>query len=170
MEFTKNMHKAMERAVILVQQNHHRYFLPEHILYGITFDEDFGREFTTAGGKVELLRKNLMEFLGEHAETVDGENKAVLSADIERVLMISEGQARSSSRRAVDISHVLSALLQLEDCYALYFLLIQDVDLLELIGELSRESLYQERGGAEDEFLQDRISMGENRNVAGQDF
>ncbi|MCI9178919.1 MAG: AAA domain-containing protein [Lachnospiraceae bacterium] len=163
MEFTKNMHKAMERAVILVQQNHHRYFLPEHILYGITFDEDFGREFTTAGGKVELLRKNLMEFLGEHAETVDGENKAVLSADIERVLMISEGQARSSSRRAVDISHVLSALLQLEDCYALYFLLIQDVDLLELIGELSRESLYQERGGAEDEFLQDRISMGENR-------
>ena len=54
MEFTKNMHKAMERAVILVQQNHHRYFLPEHILYGITFDEDFGREFTTAGGKIRL--------------------------------------------------------------------------------------------------------------------
>lgn len=150
MEFTRNMHKAMERAVILVQQNHHRYFLPEHILYGITFDEDFEREFALAGGKLELLRKNLIEFLGEHAETVDGEKKAVLSADMERILMISEGQARSSSRKAVDISHVLSALLQLEDCYALYFLLIQDVDLLELIGELSRESLYRERGQDEE--------------------
>lgn len=150
MEFTKNMHNAMERAVILTQQSHHRYFLPEHILYGITFDEDFGREFAAAGGKIEQLRKNLMEFLSEHAETVKEDKNTILSSDMERVLLLSEGQARSSGRRAVGVSHVLSALLQLEDSYALYFLLIQEVDLLELIGDLSRESLQKERGIAED--------------------
>lgn len=163
MEFTKNMHNAMERAVILTQQNHHRYFLPEHILYGITFDEDFDREFAAAGGKIEQLRKNLMEFLSEHAETAEGEKNTVLSSDMERVLLLSEGQARSSGRGAVGVSHVLSALLQLEDSYALYFLLIQEVDLLELIGELSRESLQKERGGDEDWLADREISQGKKK-------
>ncbi len=152
MEFTKNMHNAMERAVIFAQQNHHRYFMPEHILYGITFDEIFSQEFAAAGGNIELLRKNLTEFLNEHAEKNREEEKnAALSADMEKVLLASEAQAQSSGRRAVGVSHVLSSILQLEDSFGLYFLLTQKVDLLELIGELSRESLWRERGG-EDRF------------------
>jgi len=64
MEFTRNMQCVMERAVKLARENQHRYFMPEHMIYGMTFDETFVREYEGAGGDVERLRKNLLEFLG----------------------------------------------------------------------------------------------------------
>ena len=36
MEFTKTMQQVMERAVGLAREEGHRYFMPEHILYGMT--------------------------------------------------------------------------------------------------------------------------------------
>ena len=44
MEFTVNMQRAMGHAVSLAREGRHRYFMPEHLLYGMTFDADFGRE------------------------------------------------------------------------------------------------------------------------------
>ena len=69
MEFTKNMRNVMERAVRLVREKHHRYFMPEHLLYGITFDRDFAREYEAGGGQVEKLRQDLLDFLQEQAGT-----------------------------------------------------------------------------------------------------
>lgn len=146
MEFTRNMQNAMARAVKLAQEGHHRYFMPEHMLYGITYDEGFCREFEAAGGKVDPLRKNLYAFVQEQAGHSEGTEGARLSADAEKVLLMSEGQARSSGRRQVDVSHLLSAVVQLEDSFGVYYLMVQDVDMIELIGELSRESLIKERG------------------------
>ncbi|MCI9636969.1 MAG: AAA domain-containing protein [Hungatella sp.] len=147
MEFTKNMQCVMERAVKLAQEQSHRYFMPEHMIYGITYDEDFIREYESGGGDVERLRGNLEEFLNEQAGKTSGET-AVLTADTDRVLRMSEGQARASGRKAIDISHLLSAVLMLEDSYGVYYLEEQGVDLIEVIGEISRESLWDERGAA----------------------
>ena len=144
MEFTRNMQCVMERAVKLARENQHRYFMPEHMIYGMTFDETFVREYEGAGGNVERLRKNLLEFLGEQAGKAEEEN-AVLTSDTDKVLRMSEGQARASGRSAVGVSHLLSAVLQLEDSYGVYYLAEQDVNLIEIVGEMSRESLSQER-------------------------
>ncbi|NBH70522.1 AAA family ATPase [Clostridiaceae bacterium] len=147
MEFTKNMQKVMEHAVSLARDGHHRYFMPEHLLYGMTFDADFCREYEAGGGKPARLRQELLDFLQEQAGRAKGE-EVRLTADTEKVLYLAESQAISSSRKAVDISHLLSAVMQLEDSYGVYFLTGQDVDLVEMIGELSRESLASERGEA----------------------
>ena len=53
MEFTKNMQNVMEQAVKLAREERHRYFMPEHIIYGMTFDEDFSREYEAEGGDVQ---------------------------------------------------------------------------------------------------------------------
>ncbi len=145
MEFTRTMQCVMERAVGLARENHHRYFMPEHMIYGMTFDEDFSREYEAAGGKIDKLRMDLLSFLKEQAGTSEAEN-AVLTADTDRVLRMSEGQARASGRRAVDVSHLLAAVLLLEDSYGVYYLTVQDVNLIEIAGEMSRESLRAERG------------------------
>lgn len=146
MEFTKNMQRVMECAVLLVREKHHRYFMPEHLLYGMTFDENFQREFELGGGQIDKLRKDLMGFLQEHAE-IAKDDELRLSSDTERVLYLATGQAMSSSRKTVGVSHLLSAILNLEDSYGVYFLTMQDVDLVEVIGELSRQGLAEERGG-----------------------
>ncbi len=166
MEFTKNMQNVMEQAVKLAREERHRYFMPEHIIYGMTFDEDFSREYEAEGGDVQALKKALSGFLREHAGTTDGDS-AVLTKDTDRVLRMAEGQAESSGRDAIDISHFLSAILRLEDCYGVYYLTVQGVDMVEVIGEMSRVSLGAQRGREEDSgpvFEQDG-NIGEGRDA-----
>lgn len=146
MELTRNMQKVMERAVMLAQEEHHRYLMPEHMIYGLTFDKDFSREYEAFGGNTEKLRQDILKFLEEHAGIEDGEEQAMITADMESVFRMTEEQAVSSGRKAVDVSHLLSAILKLEDSYGLYYLAVQDVDLIDMLGELSRESLSEERG------------------------
>lgn len=146
MELTRNMQKVMERAVMLAQEEHHRYLMPEHMIYGLTFDKDFSREYEAFGGNTEKLRQDILKFLEEHAGIEDGEEQAMITVDMESVFRMTEEQAVSSGRKAVDVSHLLSAILKLEDSYGLYYLAVQDVDLIDMLGELSRESLSEERG------------------------
>lgn len=164
MEFTKNMQKVMERAVRLAREERHRYFMPEHLLYGLTFDEGFCREYEAGGGDVKKLREDILGFVREQAGAMSDDGDVRLTADMEKTLYLAECQAASSSRAAVDISHFLAAVLQLEDCYGLYFLARQDVDLIEVMGELSRESLAEERdqgSAAEEENFFDEEEMSE---------
>lgn len=145
MNYTESMQGVMEHAVELARKSRHRYFMPEHVIYGLTFDEEFSREYEAEGGSIEKLRQDILEFLEEHAGVTEGEN-AVLTSDAQEVFCMAEGQARVSGREKIEVSHFLSALLQLEDCYGVYYLAVQGVDLIELMGELSRESLARERG------------------------
>ena len=68
MEFTKKMQNVMEHALQLAQKSHHRYFMPEHMIYGMTFDEGFCREYEIFGGNVEKLRQDILGFLKSRRE------------------------------------------------------------------------------------------------------
>ena len=149
MEFAQTVQAAMERALQLAREAGHRYLMPEHLLYGLTYDEGFLREYEAAGGQAGRLRENLLSFLKEQAGTGAKGEEMQVTLDTGRVLHMAQAQAQSGGRPAVEASHLLAAILQLEDSYGAYYLLEQGVDLIEVIGELSRESLAAERGGSE---------------------
>lgn len=151
MEFTEKMKKVMDCAVRLAQQNHHRYFMPEHMVYGMTFDEDFQREYEAGGGDSERLRQELLSFLKEQAGTAGEKETLQVTLDAQEVIRMATEQAISSSRKAVEVSHVLASLMRLEDSYGMYYMAAQEVDLVEVLGELSRESLTMERGKSAEE-------------------
>ena len=151
MEFAQTVQAAMERALQLAREAGHRYLMPEHLLYGLTYDEGFLREYEAAGGQAGRLRENLLSFLKEQAGTGAKGEEMQVTLDTGRVLHMAQAQAQSGGRPAVEASHLLAAILQLEDSYGAYYLLEQGVDLIEVIGELSRESLAAERGGSEPE-------------------
>ncbi len=147
MEFTEKMQKVMECAVRLAQEGNHRYFMPEHVVYGMTFDEDFRREYEAGGGKAKRLRQDLLEFLREQAGVASEDQEGPqMTLDVQQVFRMATEQAESSSRDAVEVSHLLSALMRLKDSFGLYYMTVQDVDLVEVLGELSRKSLSEERG------------------------
>ena len=148
MEFTKKMQNVMEHALQLAQKSHHRYFMPEHMVYGMTFDEDFCREYEAGGGAAGKLRKDLLGFLKEQAGVSEEQDGPQVTLDAQMVFRMAAEQAESSSREAVEVSHLLSALMRLEDSYGRYYMEVQDVDLVEVLGELSRGSLREERGEA----------------------
>ena len=167
MEFSRNMQKVMERAVKLAGEKGHRYFMPEHMIYGMTFDEDFFEEYQAFGGDIGKLRRDVLEFLDDQAGQARGD-KAVLTADTDRVIRMCEGQARSSGRSAIDVSHFLSAVMQLHDCYGVYYLAVQGVDLVQVAGEMSRSSLARERdGGPEGEEHREDLSV-QGREAFGE--
>ncbi len=145
MEFSESMHKIMARAVKLAKEKNHRYFMPEHMIYGMTFDQDFYEEYEAGGGDVKRLRQELLSFLDEQAGACRGEEGVQLTVDSNQVLNMAEGQAKAGGRGTVEVSHLLAALLRLEDSYGLYYLKVQDVNLIEVLGELSRLSLTRER-------------------------
>ena len=146
MEFTKKMQKVMEHAVQLAQKSHHRYFMPEHMIYGMTFDEDFRREYEAGGGDSDRLRQDLLGFLKEQAGSTGEKEAPQVTLDAQRVFRMSAEQAGTSGREAVEVSHCLASLMRLEESYGLYYMAVQDVDLVEILGEMSRESLSRERG------------------------
>ncbi len=146
MELTKGMQQVLERGVQLAQERRHRYFMPEHMIYGMTFDPGFSREYTARGGDVRRLRQELEDFLKEQAGTA-GEGMGPLPTEgAEQVFATLGAQVHSSGRKAADVSHLLAAIMQLEDSYGLYYLAVQEVDLIEVVGEMSRDSLTAERG------------------------
>lgn len=146
MEFTKKTQKVMDCAVRLAQENHHRYFMPEHMVYGMTFDEDFCREYEAGGGAAGKLRQDLLSFLKEQAGVSEEQGGPQVTLDAQQVFRMAAEQAASSSRDAVEVSHLLSALMRLEDSYGRYYMEVQNVDLVEVLGEMSRGSLREERG------------------------
>lgn len=145
MEFTKKMQNVMEHAVQLAQESHHRYFMPEHMIYGMTFDEDFRKEYEAGGGDSLRLRQDLLDFLKEQAGTAGEKEAPQVTLDAQRVFRMSEEQAGTSGREAVEVSHLLASLMRLEESYGVYYMAAQEVDLVEVLGEMSRESLSRER-------------------------
>ncbi len=93
MEFSKDMQRVMEQAVGLARTGRHRYFMPEHMIYGLTFDEEFCQEYEAGGGDAKKLRKDMLRFLKEQAGSA-GEEGARLTTDTERVLRMAEAHQR----------------------------------------------------------------------------
>ncbi|MDE7058405.1 MAG: hypothetical protein K2P03_06785, partial [Lachnospiraceae bacterium] len=146
MRLTKKTQNVMDCAVRLAREHHHRYFMPEHMIYGITFDEDFCREYQAGGGNVEKLRQDIWNFLKEQAGTSEAQEGQQTTLDAQEVFEMAELQAHSSGRDAIEVSHLLSSILELSESYGVYYMKVQDVDLVEVLGEMSRESLSRERG------------------------
>lgn len=141
MEFTEELQCLIADAVELANENAHRYLMPEHILYSLLGNRRFLEILEENGGNAKELKKNLYEYMDDNAECRNEEEGATLTYDLQRSFLMAEEIARNSERRAVDISHLFAAILTLEDSYAVYFLLTQGINLTELVGDLSRDSL-----------------------------
>ena len=68
-----------------------------------------------------------------------------LSEDFKDVFTHAEIQAHASGRDRVDVTHLFSAILSLEDSFAVYYVMRQGTDILEILGSMSRESIGRDR-------------------------
>lgn len=146
MKYTEELQEVISRAADFAGRENHRYLMPEHLVYAMTECGNFARTFTQNGGDITVLKQELGEWLSENAEARDENQEGLaMTEDFGRILLMAEEQARVSGRNAVELSHVLSEILALTDSYAVYFLTVQDVDPVELLGDLSRGSIRVDR-------------------------
>ena len=151
---TEEVQQIIENTFDIVCRCKSRYIMPEDMLYAMTFNRNFIECFEKNGGSTDELRMELMEFIRDNGECAKTDDDIRVTEDFGEMFARAEVETQIGGREKIDLAHIFSAMMSLEESHAVYFLLKQNVDLLEVMGELSRLSLAEERpvGGEEAEY------------------
>lgn len=133
MKCTKQVRKILDDMMKYATSYKHEYITPEHLLYSMTFNEDFIYCFSECGGKIEELRQNLNEFLKDNIDTNQEEGSSKISYSLNELLKSAGIKAINASKNIIEITHLVNAISELEDSYAVYYMTSQGVDLSELL-------------------------------------
>lgn len=140
MEATEALNNVIEKAVNFAVEDKNRYVTAEYLVYALSYDEEFINYFTLYGGDIEGLRTEVKDFLVNNREnSTDGEVE--ISNDFNSAVNMAILRAGSSGRAKADISHLVASVLELEDSYGAYFIQKQKVDLIGMLGDMSRGSI-----------------------------
>src|SRR5438552_3209591 len=135
----KPLQKTFEFALNDAIQRRHEYVTLEHLLYALLHDREVAKVIAECGGDVELLKKQLDDFMTRTLEKLpeDAEVQPVLTAMLQRVVQYAQLHAQSSGRKEVDTGQMLAALYQVERSQAVYLLRSQGVNKLDVLTYLS---------------------------------
>jgi ATP-dependent Clp protease ATP-binding subunit ClpA len=147
MKITNEVNLILLKAYEEANERNSEYITPEHLLYAATFNSEVQYAIKECGGSLENLRYNLITYIKTYINKV-GQGEPQESLEFQRVILAADEQIRFSGRDAIDVDHILSAILNLEDSYARYY--------LEQEGVTKRDLLYCLCHGVENE--------GENLN------
>ncbi|MBR5179505.1 MAG: AAA family ATPase [Lachnospiraceae bacterium] len=117
----------LQKAVDFSIEQKYSYVTPETILYCICDDPLFCESFEECGGDIEVLKKNLTDYLDKYIEK-DGKVKASFSVAANQLISYASQSAESSGNEEVLLRHVLRAIFQFKMCYASYYILEQGVE------------------------------------------
>ncbi|MEA2571099.1 MAG: ATP-dependent Clp protease ATP-binding subunit ClpA [Acidobacteriota bacterium] len=135
----KQLQKTFEFALNDAMRRRNEYVTLEHLLFALLHDSDAIEVVRACGGNVELLRKQLDDFMTKHYESVpdDAEVEPVLTAMLQRVIQYAQLHAQSSGRKEVDSGQMLAALYQAERSQAVYLLRSEGVNKLDVLNYLA---------------------------------
>lgn len=125
-------------VISLAKSAHFEYVTPELVLYAVCQNTVFIQAFENCGGKIQELDSNLRSYLEQYMEvkTEDSENEPELSQGMGKVLSYAWESARNSGKYMVELPHVIHAMYELEESYAVYFMRVQGVEKSELLQEM----------------------------------
>lgn len=143
LKLTEEVESIIAEAANLAGEMESRYLMPEHLVCILANHREFYEPYYRYGGDSEKLNQQMIEWLEKFAEKrKDLEEGLELTKDFHTVLAIAAQQAESSGKQAVELCHLVNAILTLEDSYACYYLAAGgEVDIINFLGELSRNEL-----------------------------
>ncbi|MEA2325367.1 MAG: ATP-dependent Clp protease ATP-binding subunit ClpA [Thermoanaerobaculia bacterium] len=135
----RQLQKSFEFALNEALKRRHEYVTLEHLLYALLHDRDVRECIRACGGDVDILRKQLDDFMNRTLEQLpdDGEVQPVLTAMLQRIVQYAQLHAQSSGQKEVDTGQMLAAIYQAERSQAVYLLRSQGVNKLDVLQYLS---------------------------------
>jgi len=138
------MHVSNEVASILnmifsyAKDAHYEYVTPELLLYMICRNKVFAKAFARCGGDLKRLEADLKCYLESYMEE-DGRAECTpeLSGAMGEVLVRAWESAQNSGKMAAELSHIVHAIYQLEESYAVYYMTVQGVEHARLLQEMA---------------------------------
>lgn len=138
------MHVSNEVASILnmifsyAKDAHYEYVTPELLLYMICSNKVFAKAFMRCGGDVKRLEADLKGYLEKYMEEdLRKELTPELSDAMGEVLVRAWESAQNSGKMVAELSHIVHAIYQLDESYAVYYMTVQGVEHARLLQEMA---------------------------------
>ncbi len=135
MKITKTVNDILVEAYKIANNKNHEYVTPEHLLLASLKNKRFLDAVKNCGCDIEKLTNDLNNYLDKYVDKVEGK-EAKESFGMENILFIATQQAIFSGNNKVDLQHIISALYELENSYAVYYLNEQGVNKRDLLFDL----------------------------------
>lgn len=135
MKFNSHAEKIILGAMSYAKENNHEYITAEHVLYFMTFNEEFIKSFQGCNGNIDKLRMDLEGYFNENIESVE-EKESQGSISFNELIIYSAQRAEACGKEKIEITHLIDGILGIEEGYGAYYILSQEIEPRELIGAM----------------------------------
>lgn len=168
MKITNEVNSILLKAYQEAKKNNSEYITPEHLLYAATFDNNVEYAITECGGNLENLRYNLIKYIQTYVNsTRHGEPQE--SIEFQRIILTANEQVKYSGKEAINVDHIISAIFDLEESYARYYLEQEGITKRDLLFLLCHNEQLNEDVDYE-ESIEESIEETSNQEEFKEDF
>lgn len=127
MNFSKKLHHIFDLATKLAQEQRSEFLTPEHIIYVLLDDEKFTDAILACNPDIDI--RTTKDAIWQEIQKMDKvpddrsffpENSYLLDQAIHQATV----QVMSADRDIVDVPHLIDAILDYEDCWAGFYLML----------------------------------------------
>ncbi|MES0488943.1 MAG: ATP-dependent Clp protease ATP-binding subunit ClpA [Leptospirales bacterium] len=165
----RDLEKVLSEAYNEAQNRNHLFLTAEHLLYAITLSDAGAVILEHAGGDLEALKKDTLEYL----ETLEEYNGSFGSADgpaqtvtFQRILQRAIIHLQSAEKQEVKIGDILVSIFAEEELEAKYFLEKSGVERLGLLDYISHGFSSEQMDEGSEEYEDDRSDDNSSRSNA----
>lgn len=142
MQISREVAEIINTVFGMAKSRHYEFVTPELVLYVICGNKKFTEAFEDCGGDIRTLSMQLEGYIDEYMESVGEECNPELSAGAGSMLSYAWRSAQSSGKAVVGLTHIIHAMYELEESYAVYYMQLQGVEHAELLQQMT--ILYEE--------------------------
>ncbi len=154
MQVTREVAEIINSVVVLAKNRHYELVTPELVLYVVCGNKIFAEAFEDCGGDVNELSEQLESYFNEYMVSVSAEDDSYensnqvpiqnpeFSAGMGSMLSYAWQSAQGSGKNVVGLMHIIHAMFELEESYAVYYMQLQGIEHAELLQQMT--ILYEE--------------------------
>jgi ATP-dependent Clp protease ATP-binding subunit ClpA len=123
----ENINRVLERATVFATENEHEYLTAEHLLWSLLQEKDVQKIISDIGGKPNIIRNEVEQFLTQKAYRVPAEKKLMYQGPLQTTALRRIFQRALTSfvfagrSEITSIGLVLSVMSE-ENCHATFYL------------------------------------------------
>ena len=150
MQVTREVAEIINSVVVLAKNRHYELVTPELVLYVICGNKIFAEAFEDCGGNISELSQQLEGYFNEYMVSVSSggnvsekpDQNPEFSAGMGTMLSFAWQSAQGSGKNVVGLMHIIHAMFELEESYAVYYMQLQGIEHAELLQQMT--ILYEE--------------------------
>ncbi len=130
---------SLHLAFVEARQKRHEFITVEHLLLALLDNPSAVEALRACGAKIDVLRQDLVKFIGEHTPVANGDDDIDTQPTIgfQRVIQRAILHVQSSGKKEVNGANVLVAIFGEKDSHAVFFLQRQGITRLDVVNYIA---------------------------------